>query len=53
MFVDYSPRPETASLVFPNDVFEMQNKMSKDLNNFQTSLWSIFAMSKSRHGRIM
>ena len=36
MFVDYSPSPETASLVFPNDVFEMQNKMSKDLNNFQS-----------------
>ena len=36
MFVDYSPSPETASLVFPNNVFEMQDKMSKNLNAFQS-----------------
>jgi len=36
MFVEYSQSPETASLVFPQNVFEMQNKMSKNLNSFQT-----------------
>ena len=36
MFVEYSSSPETASLVFPKNVFEMQNKMSKNLNSFQT-----------------
>lgn len=36
MFVEYSSSPETASLVFPQNVFEMQNKMSKNLNSFQT-----------------
>tara|TARA_B100000989_G_C19509052_1_gene457999 strand:- start:1337 stop:1843 length:507 start_codon:yes stop_codon:yes gene_type:complete len=36
MFVNYSPSPETASLVIPKNVFEMQDKMSSNLNKFQT-----------------
>ena len=36
MFVDYSTTPETAGLVIPKNVFEMQNKMSSNLNKFQT-----------------
>ena len=36
MFEDYSRTPETASLVYPKNVFKMQNKMSDNLNSFQT-----------------
>jgi hypothetical protein len=35
MFVEYSSSPKTASLEQPNNVFEMQNKMSNNLNSFQ------------------
>ena len=35
MFVEYSSSPKTDSLEHPNNVFEMQNKMSNNLNSFQ------------------
>lgn len=36
MFVKYSPSPETASLEIPQNVFQKQNKVSDELNEFQT-----------------
>ena len=36
MFVKYSPSPETASLEIPENVFDKQNEISDELNEFQT-----------------
>ena len=36
MFVKYSPSPETASLEIPENVFQKQNEISDELNDFQT-----------------
>lgn len=36
MFVNYSPSPETASLEIPENVFDNQNEISDELNEFQT-----------------
>jgi archaellum component FlaC len=36
MFVEFTPSPETSSLKYPNNVFEMQNNVSNELNTFQT-----------------
>lgn len=37
MFVKYSPSPETASLEIPENVFQQQNDVSNELNDFQTN----------------
>ena len=34
-FHEFTTSPATASLVYPNDVFEMQNNVSDNLNKFQ------------------
>lgn len=36
MFVKYSPSPETASLEIPKNIFDKQNEVSDELNEFQT-----------------
>jgi len=36
MFVKYSPSPETAGLEIPENIFDKQNELSDELNEFQT-----------------
>ena len=37
MYVQFTPSPETKSLTNSQDVFKMQNKVSDNLNTFQTT----------------
>jgi len=37
MYVQFTPSPETKSLTNPQDVFKIQNKVSDNLNRFQTT----------------